>query len=313
MPLHPQAARFIDEWKRAAPKRVEHSEPREIRDNMRAGIMVDPVERPLATIEDASLPGDSGPIPARIYRPSTPMPHAAIVFYHGGGWVAGDLDTHDNACRAFAHRCNAAVISIDYRLAPEHRFPAAAEDAYAALQAVAAHAGSLGIDARRIHVMGDSAGGNLAAAVALMARDRRGYQPARQLLIYPVIAPDFDTRSYEEFAEGHLLTRSAMEWFWQQYAPGDRFDASPYAVPSRAASLAGLPPALVVTAEYDVLRDEGEAYARRLHDEGVTTALYRFDGWIHGFLHRIAIFDGANELVELVGHYLQHPPASRLP
>jgi acetyl esterase len=237
----------------------------------------------VAEIVERRIPGPAGEIPVRIYRPEGRAPFPALVYFHGGGWVIGSLETHDGSCRDLANRTGCVVVSVDYRLAPESRFPAAAEDCYAATQWVAAHAGELGIDAARIGVGGDSAGGNLAAVVALMARDRRGPALRHQLLIYPVTDADFSRPSYRENAEGYLLTTKAMEWFWGHYVPDVAKRVDPYAAPLRATELAGLPPAFVLTAEYDPLRDEGEAYARRLQHSGVPTVLKRYDGAIHGF------------------------------
>jgi acetyl esterase/lipase len=255
--------------------------------------------RILAKVEDRLLPGPEGApdIPVRVYWPrvdADPLP--LVVFFHGGGWVICGLDTHDGLCRDLANGTDAIVISVDYRLAPEHPFPAAAEDAYAALRWAHDNAVSLGGDAAQIAVAGDSAGGNLAAAVALMARDRGGPPICFQLLVYPVIERDFETGSYRDNAEGYFLTRTQMQWYWQQYV-GDDAEASvhPYASPIRADDLAGLPPAHVVTAEYDPLRDEGEAYGRRLADAGVPTDIRRYDGVFHGFFSMGHVLEGARQ------------------
>jgi acetyl esterase len=219
----------------------------------------------------------------RIYKPEGRPPLPALVYFHGGGWVIGSLETHDGACRELANRIGCAVVSVDYRLAPESRYPAAAEDCYAATQWVAENAKALGVDAKRIAIGGDSAGGNLAAVVALMARDRGGPALRHQLLIYPVTDADFERASYRENAEGYLLTTKAMAWFWGHYVPELAQRQDGYAAPLRAKDLAGLPPAFVLTAEFDPLRDEGEAYAKRLAQAGVPTRLQRYDGAIHGF------------------------------
>jgi acetyl esterase len=197
--------------------------------------------------------------------------------------VIGSLETHDGSCRELANRVGCVVVSVDYRLAPEHRYPAAAEDCFAATNWVAENAAALGVDPKRIAIGGDSAGGNLAAAVALMARDRSGPALRHQLLIYPVTDADFTCASYRENAEGYLLTTKAMEWFWGHYVPDAVLRKEAYAAPLQAKDLAGLPPAFVITAEYDPLRDEGEAYAKRLQQAGVRTTLRRYDGAIHGF------------------------------
>jgi acetyl esterase len=244
---------------------------------------VEPV--PVGTVEDRSIPGAPGgpEIPVRIY-----WPHAGgnrlplVVYFHGGGWVIGGLDSHDPLCRALANEVGAVVLSVDYRLAPEHRFPAAAEDAYAATAWVHAHAAELGAAPSRLVVAGDSAGGNLAAVVPLMARDRGGPPLHMQVLVYPVIDCARDTASYRDNAEGYFLTAAHMRWYWEQYL-GAADGTHPYASPLRARDLSGLPPAYVVTAEFDPLRDEGEAYAQRLRDAGVPVTLRRYDGMFHGF------------------------------
>ncbi len=205
-----------------------------------------------------------------------------LVYFHGGGWTFCSIETHDATCRKLANGAGCVVVSVEYRLAPEHPFPAAAEDAFAATRWVAGHADALGIDPQRVAVGGDSAGGNLAAVVALMARDRGELKLCHQLLVYPITDHDFETVSYRENAAGPLLTRSMMQSFWDFYVPdGNR--SNPYVSPLRAQSLAELPPATVITAEYDPLRDEGEAYALRLREAGVAVNASRYDGMIHGF------------------------------
>jgi acetyl esterase len=241
------------------------------------------VPTPAGDIEDRHIAGPDEDLALRIYTPDVPGPTGALVYFHGGGWVIGDLDSHDETCRRLCRGAAVRVVSVHYRRAPETTYPGAAEDCYAATAWVAAHVGELGADAARIAVGGDSAGGNLAAAVALMARDRGGPALRFQLLIYPVTAADFDTRSYRDNAEGYLLSRRGMQWFWDQYVPDLDQRREPYAAPLRAGSLAGLPPALVQTAEFDPLRDEGEAYAAALEQAGVAVTLTRYDGLIHGF------------------------------
>lgn len=243
-------------------------------------------ERPevaVESIEDVSIAANSYQLPVRLYRPSAKKDLPVVLMYHGGGWVIGDLTTVDAQCRHVCSGTGAIVAAVDYRLAPEHRFPTAAEDCYAALLWVSESIEEYGGDSSRIAVAGDSAGGNLAAVVAQMSRDRSGPSICFQLLVYPVIdGTTFDTRSYAENAEGFGLSRDDMAWFWDQYS--DRQErANPYASPICAESLSGLPPALVMTAEYDVLRDEGEAYGERLKEDGVDAQVVRYDGYIHGF------------------------------
>ena len=243
-------------------------------------------ERPEVVVEsvhDAAIPANSTSLPIRIYRPSSRDDLPVVLMFHGGGWVIGDLTTVDGQCRDVAVGTGAIVVAVDYRLAPEHRFPTAAEDCYAALQWIHDNIHSFGGDASRIGVAGDSAGGNLAAVVAQMSRDRQGPRLRCQLLVYPVIdGTSFDTASYIENAEGFGLSRDDMVWFWEQYSERDD-RRNPYASPIHADSLRDLPPALVMTAEFDVLRDEGEAYGERLKVEGVDAETIRFDGFIHGF------------------------------
>jgi acetyl esterase len=237
----------------------------------------------VAHIEDRRVPGPAGEIPLRVYRPESGATLPALVYFHGGGWVIGSVETHDGSCRDLANRIGCVVVSVGYRLAPEHPYPAATEDCYAATKWVSENAAELGVDPGRIGIGGDSAGGNLTAAVALMARDRGGPALRHQLLVYPVTDADFNRASYRENAEGYLLTTKAMEWFWGHYVPDPAQRQDAYAAPLRAADLSGLPPAFVLTAEYDPLRDEGEALARRLEQAGVKTRLTRFVGAIHGF------------------------------
>lgn len=254
----------------------------------------------IASIEDRRIPGMGGEIPIRIYRDTSDRPAPGVVYFHGGGWVLGSINTHDKLCRDLAKEAGAVVVSVDYRLAPEHKFPAAAEDAYAATCWAGAHAEELGIDAGKLAVAGDSAGGNLAAAACLMIRDRGSPKPAMQVLIYPITDSNFDTASYRENAEGYYLTRDTMEWFWREYLSSPADGEQPYASPLRAADLSNLPPALVMTAFYDPLRDEGEAYAKRLSAAGVPTQLVRYDGLVHGFLRRTDIFNQAKIAFEQV-------------
>lgn len=237
---------------------------------------------------------------ARVYLPADPGPHPLMVYLHGGGWVMGDLEMHDGTCRQFCNRLQCSVVNVDYRLAPEHPFPVPLDDAWEAVQWAVAHAPELKADPARLIVAGSSAGGNLAAAVALRARDQGGPEIALQLLIYPVLDPQCDTASYAEHGEGYLLDRDEMEFYWRSYVPDPDRRRDPYAAPSASEALEGLPPAIVASAEYDPLRDEAEAYARRLQDAGVPTVLRRFDGQIHGFLTLMATGSAVDELARLV-------------
>jgi len=243
-----------------------------------------PAEGPdLWKVEMREAEGPAKKIPLRIYTPAGDGLKPAIVFFHGGGFVVCDLDSHDAICRELAKGADCVVVSVDYRLAPEAKFPAAPEDCYAATQWVAREASSLGIDAARIAVAGDSAGGNLATVVALMSRDREGPSLVHQLLIYPVTDNRFDTTSYKDNGSGYFLTENMMRWFWHHYLEEESDGENPLASPLRAPDLSGLPPATVLTAEYDPLRDEGRAYAARLADAGVPTTHTDYPGVFHGF------------------------------
>lgn len=252
--------------------------------------------------EDRSIPGPAGSIPARIYYPhgEARTARAAVVFCHGGGFVLCDIESHDGFCRALARGLRAVVVSIDYRLAPEHPAPAAALDAFAAFCWVIDHAAELGIDPARTAIAGDSAGGNLAAVTAIRCRERAVTPPAAQLLIYPVIDPSFDTDSYRRCAAGYFLTRAAMQWYWTQYLRGATLSDPPHLVaPARADSHAGLPPTVVVTAGLDPLHSEGCDYARRLRDAGVPVVHRDFPGLFHGFL-TIPYFPPAVSALDLI-------------
>lgn len=258
----------------------------------------------VGSVEDRTIPGPAGAIPVRIYKPAGAGPFGALVFFHGGGWVIGDLESHDGVARAITNVAGCCVVSVDYRLAPEHRYPAAADDCYAATLWVAEHVGELGVRADRIAVGGDSAGGNLAAAVALMARDRGGPAIVHQALIYPVTDCNFETGSYRANGTDYGLTEAGMRWFWDCYVSPEQA-REPYASPLRAVDLSGLPPALVITAEYDPLRDEGEAYGKRLHESGVATTVHRYDGVVHGFVSQAAMVPEGREALAEVGAALR--------
>ncbi len=311
MPLDPQARWLIDQLARLNLPPNDKVTPGEARQNMlvRAKAFVgDPIK--MAAVRDIAIPGPAGAMPARIYRPVEREPLPLVVFLHGGGWIIGNLDTHDHVCRALAQESQSVVVSVDYRLAPENKYPAAAEDAYAATVWAAANARELGAAATRLAVAGDSAGGNLAAVVALMARDRGGPRLASQVLLYPVTDYSFATASYQENAEGYLLSTTDMKWFWAHYLPEPARGLELYASPLRAADLRGLAPALVVTAEYDPLRDEGRAYASQLQAAGVPTTLLEYEGMVHGFVSRYFVLDQGRQALAEVGRTLKQAFAS---
>ncbi|MFL5792932.1 MAG: alpha/beta hydrolase [Actinomycetota bacterium] len=252
---------------------------------------------PVAAVADRRVPGPAGELPVRVYTPEGSPPFPIVVFFHGGGWVVGTLDTYDPLCRALAAATPAVVVSVDYRLAPEHRWPAAVEDAYAATEWASRNAAALGGVQHRLAVAGDSAGGNLAAVVALGARDRGGPAIAFQLLVYPVLDAAGDTASWREYADGYHLTADGMRWYWDHYL-GGADGAAPDASPLRAAFVGGLPPALVIGAEYDILRDEGEAYAARLAEAGVDASASRHAGVVHGFVRWRAVTGAAGDALQ---------------
>ncbi len=305
MPLDPEAQKIVDAMAALGLKPVEDSTPEEARESMRARTAVLGPFEEVGAVADHRLPVDGGEITVRAYSPGGTGPHPALVFYHGGGWVIGDLSTHDGVCRALANAAGCVVASVDYRLAPEWKYPVAAEDAYAAVRWVVANATRLGVDPRRVAVGGDSAGGNLATVAALMARDRGGPALVYQALIDPVTSHDFDTPSYRENGTGYVLTREAMRWFWRQYLGSEAQGKEPHASPLLAPNLAGLPAALVITAEYDPLRDEGEAYAARLRDAGVPVTLTRYGGVFHGFFRMTRFLDKARAALEEVAGSLR--------
>ncbi len=282
MPVHAEAQQLLAALEAAGLPPFEHMTVPQAREATKGFIDLQGEPEEIAT-EDRTIPGPAGEIPIRVYTPAGEGPKPVIVYFHGGGWVIGELDTVDNPLRRIANRTGAVVVSVDYRLAPEHVYPAAFDDCYAATAWVAEHAAELGGDPERVAVCGDSAGGNLAAAVAIAARDRQGPRLAAQLLIYPVTDFDFTTESYRQNGEGYLLTKGSMQWFWAHYLGAQDLGKDPYACPARADDLAGLPPAFVATAEFDPLRDEGEAYAANLRIAGVDVTAKRYDGMLHGF------------------------------
>ena len=305
MVIDPQVQEFLEELKSLGAPPPETLSPAEARALHAAGAETLGPPEPVAAIEDRTVPGPAGEIPIRIYVPQGTGPFPVFVYYHGGGWVLGSIATHDGLCCAIANAARCVVVSVEYRLAPEHTYPAAVDDAYAATSWVVENAGLIGGDSRRVAVGGDSAGGNLAAAVCLMARDRQTFKPLLQVLIYPITDYNLDTTSYLENAEGYLLTRATMKWFWECYLADEEDGCQPHASPLRAEDLGRLPPALVITAEYDPLRDEGEAYAARLRDAGVPVTLTRYDGMIHAFIRRTAIFDKARTAMQQVADALK--------
>lgn len=282
MPLDPQAAALLEMMAGAPQASLDERPVTESRARSAAASIVS--AEPVHSVTDHLVRTDATEVRVRSYRPAADDGLPILLWFHGGAFVMGDLGAYDDHCRVLANRSGCIVVAVDYRLAPEHPFPAAAEDAYAATTWAADHAVELGGDPERIAVAGDSAGGNLAAVTCLMARDRRGPAIRFQLLIYPMLDPTFDGASRRDFADGHLFTARDMAWAWEQYVPDPSGRHHPYVSPAHATDLADLPPALIVTAQYDPLRDEGEHYAAALADAGGTVELRRYPGQIHGFI-----------------------------
>jgi acetyl esterase len=309
--LHPEVRALLEMMDAQGAPPLESQDPVVARQDRVEGMkMLGGEPRPLARVEDFSIPGPDGDVPVRLYAMEHGGVRPALIYFHGGGWVFGNLDTHDAVCRDLAAESGAVVISVDYRLSPEVKFPAAVNDSYAATLWIAANAERLGIDARRISVGGDSAGGNLATVIAMRCRDAGGPALARQLLIYPVTdLSSFDTASHRELAEGYFLTRAAMQWFTGHYLASDDQSRLPEASPLHAPNLSGLPPAFLITAEFDPLRDEGEAYAARLQQAGVSVTVKRYPGMVHGFVSMRGVVSGGRQAIQeaakFVGQYEQ--------
>jgi acetyl esterase len=298
LPLHPQAKAVCD---MIAATRVEMPPDQRV-EMTRNGwglflAMAGGEQEPVFAFEERDADG----VPVRIYRPSPDPGLPVFVVFHGGGWVIGSAEQFDGIARQMANASQAVVVSVDYRLAPEHPYPAPLDDCWRALQWTLAHAAEFGGDATRLAVGGDSAGGNLAAVCALRARDE-GLDLGLQVLIYPACDCDFATVSYTDNAEGYLLEREEMQWFFACYTDGGKHEAAdPSISPLRASNLAGVAPALVITAEFDPLRDEGEAYAAKLRAAGVDVVTRRYDGLIHGFFGCAGAFDASRDAMTLVG------------
>ena len=313
MPVDPQIQQVIDALAASDFGPVHELTPAQARVQYERMVKARAIEpAPVGAVEDRAIPGPAGDLPVRIYRPGrdagTPP---AFVYYHGGGHVIGNLDTHDAVARNLCNGAGWVVVSVDYRLAPEHRFPAAAEDAFAAVRWCATQGAEIGIDPERIAVGGDSAGGNLAAVAALMARDAGGPAIRLQVLVYPVTDYACDTASYRTYAQGYgLLEAQSMRWFRDHYLRGEADRLDWRAAPLRAGDLSGVAPALVLTAQCDVLHDEGDAYAHRLRAAGVDVDYRDCEGMIHGFFTMAPAIDGAVRAQALVCDALMRTSAS---
>ena len=307
MPLHPQVAAFLEQLARQKTPSLDALPIEVSRRAVLIGAGSEPLPASMERIENRTITRpDGSELAIRIYIPKGNAPFGVCLYFHGGGWVLNSVDTHDGLVRQLAITSGCVFVNVEYRLAPEFKYPAAADDAYLAVQWVYEHAHELGCDPNRLAVSGDSAGGNLAAVACLMARDRNGPPIRFQALIYPITDCDFQRPSYQSNAEGYFLTRNEMIWFWNHYVshPDQMLEA--YASPIRATSHANLPPALVLTTELDPLRDEGEAYAKTLSDAGVRTIAHHYDGMIHAFMRRYQQFDTAYEAIRKVSQELRN-------
>jgi acetyl esterase/lipase len=304
MPVDPQIQALLD---KGAGVPAAHTLPVAVaRTQYEARIALMAPAAAIATVREAMIIGPGGGLRIRIYTPHGIGPFPLLVFFHGSGFVLCSLDTHDGMCRNLCAGAQCVVASVDYRLAPEHKFPAGIDDCLCATRWAAAHAAELGADPTRVALAGDSAGANMAAVTALRVKEEGGPTLCAQLLLYPVT--DYHTpgtASYEENAEGYGLTRDTMKWFWAHYLNDASEGGHPHASPLRAADLSGLPPALVITAEYDPLRDEGEFYADKLRKAGVPTALTRYDGVNHGFMFWVGAVDKAGAAMSQACEWLR--------
>lgn len=306
MALDPQARAILDQMAALGDQPINEQSVSEARQRAAAMAAMQDAPEPVAAVEDRKLAGPGGDLPIRIYVPFGKGPFPVVMYFHGGGWVIGGIESSDGLCRMLANASGCIVVSVDYRLAPEHRFPAAVYDAYAATLWVAENASSFGGDPSRIAVSGDSAGGNLAAVIAQIARDQGSPAMQFQLLIYPVTDGACNTPSYSENADGYFLTRDSMQWFWNHYVLNESDRVHPSASPLRASNFANLPPALVITAEYDPLRDEGERYAERLRAAGTPVELTRYDGMIHGFFTMSGVIDQGKAAIQQAANALRN-------
>jgi acetyl esterase len=301
MPLHPMLQAFADRSDGQQRPSMGEMTPEQLREGYKLVAAMSGAPAELASIADRAVPGPAGEIPIRIYTPQGLAPFPVVVFFHGGGFTIGSIETHDIVCQHLAAGVEAVVVSVEYRLAPEHKFPAALDDAVAAAAWVHAHAGEVGGDADRLAVAGDSAGGNLATGVCHHARDAGGPPIRFQLLVYPTVDARMGHPSIKENAEALFLGEDTMSWFHDHYArsPEDKLD--PRMSPLLAADLSGLPPALIITAEYDPLRDEGEEYGAKLRAAGVPATVSRYDGMTHAFFQLGGVLeDGQRAMQESV-------------
>lgn len=295
MTVNPRIQFFLDKLKEMPQLPIDQMTPEMYRAQDAGALSFQQEREAVHKVEDQILPLKDRDIPVRIYSPKSEGLLPALVFYHGGGWVVGNLDSHDGICRALANSAQCVVISVDYRLAPEHKFPAAVEDAYDSLQYIASHAEEFSIDHNQIAVGGDSAGGNLAAVTCIIAKEKKTPSICYQLLLYPSTGYAQEPPSIRENAEGYLLTVDMMTWFRKHYVTHDDEMLNPYVSPILYSDLSGLPPAAILTAQYDPLRDVGKAYAEKLEDNGVPVFYKNYQDLIHGFGNFISFVPEALE------------------
>jgi acetyl esterase len=303
--LDPQAEAFLSERDKRTIVPSHALSPTGAREAMEEALASgEPVEA-VAEVTDWAIRGPAGQIPIRVYRPDGEGPFPILVYFHAGGWVKGSLETHDDVCRQLTNETGMVVVAVEYRLSPEHPFPTPLEDCYAATEWAAEHGESIHWDPDRLAIIGESAGGNLAAATALLARDRDGPSIEYQVLLYPVLDNDFTRNSYREVGDVPLLTEESLRWYWDQYIAREVDRANPYAAPLRTRDLSGLPPATVVVVGWDPLHDEGVNYAERLSADGVPTDLVDVDDQIHAFLSVPYHMDRADEIRKRLAEQIQ--------
>ncbi|MGY4349077.1 acetyl esterase [Bradyrhizobium sp. GM7.3] len=307
MALDQHAGELLAFLKQAGAKSFELMGIQDFRGAVGSSVGMQKPPQAVAKVHSIDVPGPAGALPARIYVPEGQAPFPVVVYYHGGGWVGGGLDVVDEPCRALANRAGAIVVAPSYRLAPENKFPSAVEDAYAAMKWAGERIASFGGKIDKLFIAGDSAGGNLAAATTLMARDRNGPKISGQILLYPVVDAKADYPSMREHAEGYFLHTAALSWFWDHYLSAAADRNNPYASPING-NLAGLPRTLIVSMEYDPSRDEGEAYGTKLAAAGVDVRVTRMAGLIHGTFWSSGAVPRAEELYAEIASFLRAQP-----
>jgi acetyl esterase len=307
MALDQHVSELLAFLKQAGAKSFELMDIQEFRGAVGSAVGMQKPPQEVAKVHSVDIPGPAGALPARIYVPKGQAPFSVIVYFHGGGWVGGGLDVVDEPCRALANKTGAIIVAPSYRLAPENKFPSAVEDAYAAMKWVGERIASFGGNIDKLFVAGDSAGGNLAAVTALMARDRSGPELSGQILLYPVVDAKSDYPSMREHAEGYFLHTAALSWFWDHYLSAATDRDNPYASPIYG-NLVGLPRTLIVSMEYDPSRDESEAYGAKLAAAGVDVRVTRIDGLIHGAFWSSGAVPRAEELYEEIASFLRTQP-----